>query len=241
MTPYTSAILAKDVQKILETRTEEVEAGVKEYAAKVDVSAMPIDKQRAQQALKLALIDKVKASKSDGVALECWTVLGQAIGVGGCQVIGMLADLGIPCACESDVLGAVSAVMLQAATLGREPIFFADITVRHANDDNTELFWHCGPFPVSLAHPGSKPAIAEGGQGQFELRNGDVTICRMDALEGKYTLVSAEVSMIPQNTTDPAGDDLERLQKILDMLDDLDDVQDVYHNGDLPEEEDEDE
>ena len=192
VTPYTSAILAKDVQKILETRTEEVEAGVKEYAAKVDVSAMPIDKQRAQQALKLALIDKVKASKSDGVALECWTVLGQAIGVGGCQVIGMLADLGIPCACESDVLGAVSAVMLQAATLGREPIFFADLTVRHANDDNTELFWHCGPFPVSLAHPGSKPAIAEGGQGQFELRNGDVTICRMDALEGKYTLMSGQ-------------------------------------------------
>ena len=82
--------------------------------------------------------------------------------------------------------------MLQAATLGREPIFFADITVRNANDDNTELFWHCGPYPVSLAHPGSKPAIAEGGQGQFELRNGDVTICRMDALEGKYTLMSGQ-------------------------------------------------
>ena len=60
------------------------------------------------------------------------------------------------------------------------------------------------------------------------------------ALEGKYTLVSAEVSMIPQNTTDPAGDDLERLQKILDMLDDLDDVSEVYHNANLPEEEEED-
>ena len=45
--------------------------------------------------------------------------------------------------------------------------------------------------------------------------------------------------MIPQNTTDPAGDDLERLQKILDMLDDLDDVSEVYHNANLPEEEEE--
>lgn len=192
ITPYSSAILAKDVEKILAERADEVEAGVKEYAAKVDVSAMPIESQRAQQALKLAILDKVAASKSDGVALECWTMLGRAIGVGGCQVIGMLADMGVPCACETDVLGAISAVLLKAATLGREPIFFADITVRNANEDNTELLWHCGPFPVSLAHPNAKPAIAPGGQGQFELHNGDVTICRFDALEGNYTLMSGQ-------------------------------------------------
>lgn len=192
ITPYSSAILAKDVEKILAERADEVEAGVKEYAAKVDVSAMPIESQRAQQALKLAILDKVAASKSDGVALECWTMLGRAIGVGGCQVIGMLADMGVPCACETDVLGAISAVLLKAATLGREPIFFADITVRNANEDNTELLWHCGPFPVSLAHPNAKPAIAAGGQGQFELHNGDVTICRFDALEGNYTLMSGQ-------------------------------------------------
>lgn len=196
ITPYSSAILAKDVERILANRADEVEQGVNEYAQKVDVSQMPIEAQRAQQAIKLAILDKVAESKSDGVALECWSVLGAACGVGGCQVIGMLSDMGVPCACETDVLGAISAVMLKAATLGREPIFFADITVRHAGDDNTELLWHCGPFPVSLAHPNSKPSIAAGGQGQFELRNGDVTICRMDALEGKYTLMSGEAKAV---------------------------------------------
>ncbi len=59
-------------------------------------------------------------------------------------------------------------------------------------------------------------------------------------LEGKYTISSSEASLVPQNTTDPAGDELERLQKILDMLDELDDVSEVYHNANLPEEEDED-
>ena len=98
ITPYSSAVLANDVKKILETRADEVDEGVRLYAEKVDVSKMPVESQRAQQALKLAILDKVVSSKSDGVALECWTVLGQAIGVGGCQVIGMLADLGIPCA-----------------------------------------------------------------------------------------------------------------------------------------------
>ena len=33
---------------------------------------------------------------------------------------------------------------------------------------------------------------------------------------------------------------LTKIQKMLEMLDDLDDVQDVYHNGELPEEEEED-
>ena len=38
--------------------------------------------------------------------------------------------------------------------------------------------------------------------------------------------------------TDP--ETVQKIQKMLDMLDDLDDVQDVYHNGELPEEEEED-
>jgi len=56
-----------------------------------------------------------------------------------------------------------------------------------------------------------------------------------------YSFLSAELTMIPQNTneiTDP--DTLAKIQKMLEMLDDLDDVQDVYHNGELPEDEEED-
>ena len=47
--------------------------------------------------------------------------------------------------------------------------------------------------------------------------------------------------MIPQTTneiTDPEL--LVKINKMLEMLDDLDDVQDVYHNGELPEDEEED-
>ena len=55
-----------------------------------------------------------------------------------------------------------------------------------------------------------------------------------EALEAEgIPMVSAEVTMIPQNyveLTDPA--DLKALQKTLDLLDDDDDVQNVYHNWD---------
>ena len=63
-----------------------------------------------------------------------------------------------------------------------------------------------------------------------------------EALEQQgLTFLSAEVQKIPQNTvevTDP--EIIEKIQKMLDLLEESDDVQNVYHNADLPEEEDED-
>ena len=61
-----------------------------------------------------------------------------------------------------------------------------------------------------------------------------------EALEQQgLTFLSAEVQKIPQNTVaveDP--ETIEKIQKMLDLLEESDDVQNVYHNAELPEEED---
>ena len=63
-----------------------------------------------------------------------------------------------------------------------------------------------------------------------------------EALEKQgMTFLSAEVQKIPQNTvsvTDP--DTVLKIQKMLDLLEESDDVQNVFHNAELPEEEEED-
>ena len=63
-----------------------------------------------------------------------------------------------------------------------------------------------------------------------------------EALEQQgLTFLSAEVQKIPQNTvevTDP--DTLEKIRKMLDLLEESDDVQNVYHNAELPDEDEED-
>jgi len=41
----------------------------------------------------------------------------------------------------------------------------------------------------------------------------------------------AGVTMRAENTVELAGDDAQRMQKLLDVIEDLDDVQDVYHNA----------
>ena len=61
-----------------------------------------------------------------------------------------------------------------------------------------------------------------------------------DALEKKYTLSSAEISMIPQTTVTLTDEkQLLMMSKLLENLEDNDDVQNVYHNWDAPEEDEE--
>ena len=69
----------------------------------------------------------------------------------------------------------------------------------------------------------------------------DFSAVRENLEKQGYTFLSAEVQKIPQNTvevTDP--DTVLKIQKMLDLLEENDDVQNVFHNAELPEEEDED-
>ncbi|MEG1560707.1 MAG: YebC/PmpR family DNA-binding transcriptional regulator [Clostridia bacterium] len=63
-----------------------------------------------------------------------------------------------------------------------------------------------------------------------------------DALEGmNYEFLSAEIQMIPQTTIDATDPELAaKIDRMLERFDDNDDVQNVYHNGVLPEPEEED-
>ncbi len=58
--------------------------------------------------------------------------------------------------------------------------------------------------------------------------------------EKGLTFLQAEISMIPQSKIVLEGEKLELFQKMLEKLDENDDVQEVYHNVELPEEEEED-
>lgn len=49
----------------------------------------------------------------------------------------------------------------------------------------------------------------------------------------------AQVEMVPQNVVTLGAEDLVKFQKLVAALEDLDDVQNVYHNVDLPEDEEE--
>ena len=54
-----------------------------------------------------------------------------------------------------------------------------------------------------------------------------------DALAAKkYSFVSAQIEMVPQNYVKLSAEDAEKMEKMLELFDDDDDVQNTWHNWD---------
>ena len=157
-------------------------------------------------ALKVAMKELAKQFNCRAIAIQCWTSLQDVLGIMPCFVNSMLTDEGIPTVCETDIHGAITAIMMQAVCLGDSVPFFADVTVRHPENDNAELLWHCGNFPFSLMNKNNAPTIGCSkyhgntfGICEWELKQGDLTIARFDGDHGKYQLLIGEA----KTTTGP--------------------------------------
>ena len=144
-------------------------------------------------ALAAAMKNLVEKYGCQAAAIQCWNALQTEIGIMPCAANAILNEEGIPVVCETDIHGAVTALLVEAAGMGEVRSFFADWTIRHPDLDNGELLQHCGPWPVSVAaekpkltyplafdHPGSLTAVA---------KHGDVTLCRFDGDNGEYSLL----------------------------------------------------
>ena len=90
----------------------------------------------------------VKENNIGALASRCWPDFFTSFGTPVCAVLGILNDLGIPSACESDAYGALSMYISQALT--GKSVFFGD-PVSLDENENTITFWHCGMAPCSLA------------------------------------------------------------------------------------------
>ncbi len=156
--------------------------------------------------LKVAMKKLALQYNCRAVAIQCWTSLQDILGIMPCLANSMLTDEGLPTVCETDIHGAITAVMMQAVTSGENTPFFADVTVRHPENDNAELLWHCGNFPYSLANKNNQCSVGVSryhndtfGIGEWELKSGDLTIARFDGDHGNYQLLIGEA----KTTTGP--------------------------------------
>ncbi len=158
--------------------------------SRIDVSAMNPEKVERCAAVKVAAQQLMLENNCTAGAMECWSAT-PILGVPVCMALGEIADEGYPISCETDINGAVTMAMLRGVTLGKEAEFLADLTIRHPENDNAELLWHCGPFPYSLKDPNSCARLVDG-QERWELKKGDLTVCRFDDIDGKYYLFAGE-------------------------------------------------
>lgn len=156
---------------------------------------------RTIAALTCAMRELACENGCKAIAIQCWNALQGEIGVMPCAANGILTDLGLPVTCETDIHGAITSIIAQAAALSQTPTFFADWTIRHPDNDNGELLQHCGPFPISLSR-GAKKLVNPfcfadyPGAVTQELRAGDISILRFDGDNGRYSLLAAAARVV---------------------------------------------
>lgn len=181
--------LTAKMDEMIKEDSEEFRALVQEVVTRVDCSMMSGENIKKMVALRDCVKYFVDINDCYAVASECWTLMPQTIGIRPCFVNGELTAMGVPVSCETDVNGAITSLLLQAADLNRSATFFADITIRHPHNDNAELLWHCGSFPHALKAPDEKGFVDELGRGQWRIKDGDITVCRFDGVDDNYKLL----------------------------------------------------
>ncbi|MBM6404875.1 hypothetical protein JQN72_11540 [Phycicoccus sp. CSK15P-2] len=172
-------------------------------AAQPSLAAVDADQVSRSAGVTTAMRSWRDDGELSGMAIRCWPEFPGSLGVCPCSSLSRLADEGTPTACERDVYGAVTMLLLEA--LGSGTTYLVD-TVDLDAEANLVRLWHCGAAATSLA---ADPADATqsihcnrkiGVAGDFPLRTGPVVMARLteDPERGGLRLLIASGESLPE-------------------------------------------
>lgn len=171
-----------------------------------------VDQEQLERSFRLlcALEDIVAEEKADSIAVRCWPETFTEYGCAACGPMAMMNQAGVPSACEADVYGSVTTLMLQA--LANEPVWMADLVDIDESDD-TAVLWHCGLAPISMCDPNVRATATIHTNRkmpllhQFPLKPGRVTLARVSQARNQPQLMiaGAEVLRAPMAFTGTSG------------------------------------
>nr|WP_302142782.1 sugar isomerase [uncultured Schaedlerella sp.] len=192
LVPVDGTELISEMEHLMKNKNSEVQKLVKETREKFGCYTISDGHAEKLAAVELAILNLAEKYGCTVAAGDCWYATKLAYGTNPCFAFGNLTEKGLPTVCETDVYGAVTAGLLAGVSRYETPSFTADMTIRHPENDNAELLWHCGPFPRSLAKEECRPELNDSCMGRYEIRGGDVTIARLGSLNGKFKLFFGE-------------------------------------------------
>ena len=139
-------------------------------------------------------------NKLDALAIRCWPEFAKTFGCAPCGAMSLLGAKGYTLGCEGDLEGTLS--MLSCNRISPLPAFLADLSQVDITQDYA-LMWHCGVAAYPLWDNKSVRSLDTyfaGGKGvtaDFVMREGEVTIIRIDTARGKTRLFMEHGSVIP--------------------------------------------
>lgn len=207
---YADAI-AGDDPRVLETIRD-----IKGYADEIrdELSDSLINQARFELALK----EIAKEHHADAMAVCCWEMLQKKYHIAACSTFSRLNDHGLITACEADVMGALTMLVMNACGLDVTPSDFIDWTDLHPTEKNVWLAWHCGNAAGSLCDKSCQKVLRANerlelwspschGAIEFKLKNGPVTCGRLVEYDGEYSFFfgKGEIIDIPPATRGTYG------------------------------------
>jgi len=157
-----------------------------------------------------ALEDVQRDTGARGLAVRCWPEMFTEYGCAACGPMAMMNQKKVPSACEADVNGSLTQLILQE--LAGEPAWMADLVDITATDD-TAVLWHCGLAPLSMCDPQFKPEATIHTNRrmpllhQFPIKPGRITLARLSRSRNalKLVIAGAEVVRAPMAFTGCSG------------------------------------
>jgi L-fucose isomerase-like protein len=113
------------------------------------------EKVLRQAKLCVTLENWVKKNRCDASAVQCWDSIENNYGCATCLAMSMMGEKGMPSACETDVMGAVTMYALSLAS--GEPSGYLDWNNNYTDDRDKCICLHCSNFPKSFL--GEPPQI----------------------------------------------------------------------------------
>jgi L-fucose isomerase-like protein len=136
------------------------------------------------------------------LAIRCWPEFAASFGISPCAAMSILQAEEKIIACEGDALGALSMVAHQA--IGGKTPFLADFS-QVDFQENYALLWHCGVAPYNLWDEKctrSLDSYFAGGKGvtaDFVMKEGAISIARLDYAPGEYRIFLQEGEAVPMD------------------------------------------
>ena len=201
--PFDMVDYISDIRKLADRNRSLYKAEIRDDSFIFDISNIDEEGVIRSLAMRDVLLGYAEKFNIDAWSIQSFMSLQESIGDG----IGIgesYVQERMPIAAESDIHGAISSIILEAASGGYGPSFFPEFTVRHPENDNAVLLWHASAA-ASLRDdrirkiPLAKPWILESLPAtslQFNFRPGDITVCRFDGDHGEYRLGTGEGRII---------------------------------------------
>lgn len=198
---FVDELLLDDLFETASGVSSENTADVMQIASATLNGLKDVDQDELDKSLRLKVaMDEIRQNGGyDAFAIRCWPETFTEYGGAICGPASMMGEARVPCACEADVYGALTQLVLQE--VAQAPVFLTDLVDMDV-EDNTGVVWHCGQAPISMRDPSHQatatihtnrkmPLLYE-----FPLREGRVTFVRISQAFGEPKMILAGGQML---------------------------------------------